>query len=434
MRRSIIGTGLAVLGSSLAALTLSSAAFAGSYIVVLKDSVSSPGAVAASTGEAHGFKARFVYGHALKGYAGSFSAATASAIAAQPDVAYVTPDESFHAAGCTSTEQCLPTWAERIGADQSSARSGDGEGSVNVNVAVVDSGIDARHPDLNVVGGVNCSNGKGFEDQFGHGTLVAGIIGAKDNGFGVVGVVPGANLWSVRVLNNKNVGSTSSILCGVDWVTATRTDSDPTNDIAVANVSIVGETNRVGDDGNCGYTRKDPVHQAICASVGAGVTFVVAAGNSSADLQHFRPAAYHEVLTATAIADYDGQPGGLSAPGCEEAGADDSFAIFSNFATLATDQTHTVAAPGVCVASTAIGGLYGAGSGTSFASPAIAGTVALCIYRGACAGLTPPQIVKKIVADAQAYNTLNPGYGFAGDPLRPTEGKDYGYLIRGGIY
>jgi subtilisin family serine protease len=59
-------------------------------------------------------------------------------------------------------------------------------------VAVVDSGIDATHPDLNVAGGVNCSNGQSFEDAFGHGTMVAGIIGAKDYKFGVVGVVPGA--------------------------------------------------------------------------------------------------------------------------------------------------------------------------------------------------------------------------------------------------
>src|SRR5205823_14749692 len=127
-------------------------------------------------------------------------------------------------------------------------------------------------------------------------------------------------------------------------------------------------------------------------------------------------------------------------------GPDDNAAIFSNFATLSADQAHTVAAPGVCDRSTyPVAGCatqeephpsqcYATGIGTSFATPAVAGTVALCIYSGPCTGLTPAQIVKKIVADAQAYNELNPGYGFTGDPLRPVEGKYYGYLIHAGSY
>ena len=74
------------------------------------------------------------------------------------------------------------------------------------------------------------------------------------------------------------------------------------------------------------------------------------------------------------------------------------------------------------------------GSGTSASAPHVAGTVALCIHSGACAGLTPPQIVQKIVNDAQAYNQANPGYGYQGDPLRPIPGKHYGWLIRAGLY
>lgn len=91
---------------------------------------------------------------------------------------------------------------------------------------------------------------------------------------------------------------------------------------------------------------------------------------------------------------------------------------------------------GVCVPSTYNDGGLGHGSGTSFASPLIAGTVALCIYSGACAGLTPAQIVRKIVGDAAAYNTesKNTGYGFQGDPLWPISGKYYGYLTRAGLY
>jgi subtilisin len=97
-----------------------------------------------------------------------------------------------------------------------------------------------------------------------------------------------------------------------------------------------------------------------------------------------------------------------------------------------------VAAPGVCVGSTfgaaKTSNAYGGASGTSFASPIVAGTVALCINSGACAGLTPAQIKTKIVADARTYNNANPGYGFQGDPLRPITGKYYGYLIRAGLY
>ena len=115
---------------------------------------------------------------------------------------------------------------------------------------------------------------------------------------------------------------------------------------------------------------------------------------------------------------------------------DDSAAFFSNFATLAEDQAHTIAAPGVCIASTYPGGLYAVHTGTSFASPLVAGTVALCIASGPCAGLTPRQIIQKIVSDAAAYNNSkkNIGYGFEGDPLRPISGKYFGYLVRAGLY
>jgi len=64
----------------------------------------------------------------------------------------------------------------------------------------------------------------------------------------------------------------------------------------------------------------------------------------------------------------------------------------------------------------------------------VTGTVALCIASGPCAGLTPAQIIAKIVTDAQTYNTANPSYGFVGDLLRPVAGRYYGYLIRAALY
>jgi subtilisin len=72
--------------------------------------------------------------------------------------------------------------------------------------------------------------------------------------------------------------------------------------------------------------------------------------------------------------------------------------------------------------------------GTSFSAPHVAGIVALCAAAGRCARLSPARVVDKIVSDAAAYNLANPGYGFQGDPLRPINGKYYGYLIRAGLY
>jgi len=354
-------------------------------------------------------------------------------------VLFVSEDREMFVDGvCTPQDfspsvQCIPTGIDRIDGDLSSTKSGNGRGSVNINVAVLDNGIDVDHPDLVVAGGVNCSTDKTFDALGSHGTHVAGIIGALDDNIGVVGVAPGARLWAVRVCNKNGSCSMSSLLCGIDWVTSTRSDSNPSNDISVANMSLGGKGQ---DDGNCGKTKNDAVHLAICNSVAAGVVYVVSAGNSASDLQDAFPANYDEVLTATAMTDSDGQPGGLAKfPLCFPSGdLDDTAAGFSNFATLPSDQAHTIAAPGVCIFSTVASGGYALSSGTSMASPHVAGTVALCIASGACGGMTPAQIIQKIVSDAADYTNAHPAYGFVGDPLRPVTGKYYGYLIRAGSY
>jgi subtilisin len=408
------------------------------YIVVLKPGASRSAAVqyARSLGGTVVMK----YKSVLNGYAVQLPASALPLIKADSRVRFVSANRT-----ATLNAQTLPTGVDRIDGDLSSTRSGDGGGSVPINVAVVDTGIDTDHPDLNVVGGKNCGAGarSSFDDHYGHGTHVAGTIGAKDNGEGVVGVAPGARLWAVRTVSATGQGSTATALCGVDFVTSTRTDSDATNDIAVGNMSIGFFGPKRGDDGNCGLTNHDALHLAICNSVAAGVTWVVAAGNAARDFQNDIPASYSEVLTVTAMADFNGQPGGGAEPTCRP-GTDDAFASFSSFATLASDQAHTIAAPGVCILSTAAphsliwGGagapLYGVISGTSMATPHVVGTVALCIFSGGCAGLTPAQIIQKMRSDAAAYNNANPGYGFDGDPLRPVAGKYYGYLIRAALY
>ena len=470
--RSMVGGLILIVGSAAlpAAGVSQGVPPSGRYIVVLKDDGSDPGQRAAEHGKAHGFKASHVYRHALRGYAATLPAQAADAIRKRPDVLSVTEDGEVNSQAqppppppcphfdITGIDVCstqVPSVAiRRIEGDESSTRSGDGTGTVNVNVAVLDDGGPVEHVDLNVVGSTSCispgrpprrtSQGAPFGE---HGTKVAGLIGALDNGIGRVGVAPGVRLWAVQVLDEAGFGLSSEVLCGLDWVVSTRTDTDPNNDITVANMSLSGKfiselkDPKVSRE-SCADTPDHPVPVAICRTIAAGVTIVAAAGNEHTDFQDLWPATFSEVLTVTAIADIDGKPGGLagffdciqgSIQG-ERGFIDDKVAAFSNFATLPEDQLHTVAALGACLGTTIPGDAYGGGTGTSFAAPAVSGLVALCIANGQCAGLTPRQIVAKIVEDAATYNADNTGYGYEGDPLRPIEGRYYGWLPSASLY
>jgi subtilisin len=436
-----------VLGMSLVstarAVAVSPGPSVGRYIVALRPGVDSD-AVASEHRARFGESVERVYHFAFRGYAAVIPTVRLDDVRADPRVAYVTPDLPVEATAArpVGSTQVVPTGIDRIDADQSSTLAGDGQGTVAVNVAVLDTGIDPTHPDLNVVGGTNCQNGTSYADQNDHGTHVAGTIGALDNTIGVVGVAPGARLWAVRVLNQKGGGNKSTLLCGIDWVLGTRLDADPTNDIAVANMSLSGSGST---DGNCGNTKMDPIHQAICAATSAGVLFVAAAGNSGHDLAGAFPAAYDEVLAVTAITDLDGMSGGLvgtTTTSCISGTSltDDTAVFFSNFATTPAAQEHTIAAPGVCilssvrVGSTVTPGGYDSISGTSQAAPHVAGVAALCIASGSCAGLSPAQIIQKLRGDALAYLTSHPKYGFVGDPAHPIAGKYYGPLARAALY
>jgi subtilisin len=386
MRRLLLGSVLALLVAAVTPLAAAGAAPARGYIVMLKGSVGAPDAVAAQQAGSRGIAVGHVYRAALKGYSAVMTAADARALQADPRVASVTPDRPVHI-----DAQVLPTGIDRIDGELSSTVSGDGSGTVDVDVAVIDTGIDPTHPDLNVVGGVNCSTGNSYADGHGHGTHVAGTIAAKDNGIGVVGVAPGARLWAVRVLNNQGFGSFSDIICGIDWVTARASM------IEVANMSLGGS----GSDSTCG-TNVDPMHEAICRSVAAGVTYAVAAGNSHDDAANHVPAAYDQVMTISALADFDGRPGGRAAPTCR-ADEDDTFANFSNFG-----ADVDLIAPGVCIYSTWKSGGYNTISGTSMASPHAAGAAAL--YKSTHPGATPAQVKSAL----QAAGTAN--WNNADDP------------------
>ncbi len=352
----------------------------GQYIVVFHDDVKNPPELSNDLGRRYGFTLRRSYRHALKGFAARMPDSVAHALTFDRDVALVEPD--VYAYG---TAQQTPKGVARIGA----APNLSPIDCTNVDIAILDSGIDLDHPDLNVVHGrsfLGDNTGNG-DDDHGHGTHVAGTAAAINNGSGVVGVCPGARLWAIKVLDNRLSGYFSDIIEGVDYVTANAAS------IKVANMSL----------GGVGYLSS--FRTAIQNSVAAGVVYVVAAGNYSNDIygangrldtamdqalcglggqcpDDFMPAAYPEVAAISALVDTDGQPGGLGSS--TSYGPDDSFASFSNYSNY-VDASNPVVSPGraidllmpgVSIYSTWKNGGYNTISGTSMASPHAAGLAA----------------------------------------------------------
>jgi subtilisin len=348
------------------------------YIVVLRDGAAA-GKVAQEHSRRHDAQVGHVFRSALKGYSARMSPRAAERLQGDSRVLYVQPDGIAHA-----TAQSTPTGIVRSQAVASPTAAIDGaDQRVDVDVAVIDTGVDLDHPDLNVhaAGAMNCSNGRSADDGNGHGTHVAGTVGAVDDADGVVGVAPGARIWPVRVLNQRGSGSYSDIVCGIDYVTAHA------DEIEVANMSLGGGG---ADDGSCGSASNDAMHRAICGSVAAGVTYVVAAGNDADDAANHVPAAYDEVITVSALADFDGLPGGGGSSTCRT-DQDDTLANFSNYG-----SDVDIVAPGVCIASTWKGGGYDTISGTSMASPHVAGGAAL--YVATHSSASPDQVRSALVS------------------------------------
>lgn len=284
-----------------------------------------------------------------------------NALSRDPRVAYFEPDHVFH-----TFAQDLPTGVDRAEADRNPHAAIDGADSrVDVDIAIIDTGIDYTHPDLYVTRATDCTSSVFFPqcsgstgnliDKNGHGTHVAGSAAALDNDIGVVGVAPGARLWSVKVLDQNGSGFLSWIIAGIDAVT------QHSDEIEVANMSLGCE---------CSSTALD---DAITNSVAAGVVYAVAAGNSGKDASTFSPANHPDVITVSALADFDGLAGAVGSPTCRN-DQDDTLADFSNFGPLVE-----LAAPGVCIKSTWLDGTYNTISGTSMASPHVAGAAALFI-------------------------------------------------------
>jgi subtilisin family serine protease len=370
----VLGFGATAVTADAAPTASTSATSAqSSYIVVLRDSVDAR-ALAPAQASRFDFDLGHVYTSALQGYSATMSPAVAAALEASPAVRWVQEDTPV-----SIDAQTTPTGINRANADASPTAAINGvDQRVNVDVAVIDTGADLTHPDLNIyrVGAKNCSVGAvNANDLNGHGTHVSGTIGAIDNANGVVGMAPGARIWPVKVLTDAGSGLNSDVICGIDYVTSHASE------IEVANMSLGGAGT---DDGNCGNTNQDAMHKAICRSVAAGITYAVAAGNDSEDAANSTPAAYDEVITVSALSDFNGVPGG-GAPSTCRSDVDDTFADYSNYG-----SDVDLIAPGTCINSTWMLGGYNTISGTSMASPHVAGGAAL--YKATHPTATPAAV------------------------------------------
>lgn len=385
------------------ALGLSSACFAqvipGRYIAVFKDDVQNPAVAAQALASQHGVGVSHVYEHALKGFAFRGAPQAAEALARRPGIAYVEQDQIAYAWG-----QVLPTGIDRADVDEILGLTDGFEDSpgLEVDIAIIDTGLDSDHTDLNVVGGIHFytdSTGKvlsdGFaEDDNGHGTHVGGTAAARDDGYGVVGAAPGARLTAVKVLGADGSGSYSAIIAGLNWAAAN-------NDIEVANMSLGG-----------GYLQA--MNDAVKGAVAKGLVVVVAAGNDGRDAQNYSPASEPTAITVSALADSDGLPGGIGPSFYSFRrlyAKDDTMAPFSNYGALVD-----ICAPGVLILSTIPGGGYSdAYSGTSMAAPHVAGAAALYIAKK---GLAKSASNVELVANAlkaSGWKAGEPEYILGGD-------------------
>ncbi len=339
----------------------------GRYIVVLKSDVRDVPGLARGLAAGNGGEVGYIYESALKGFSITLgSAQAAEAIARNPNVAFVEEDQVATA----SVTQSGATWGlDRI--DQrnlplstSYTYTATGTG---VRVYIVDTGILPTHTEF----GTRASTGYDAitptapkADCNGHGTHVAGTIGGS-----MYGVAKGATLIGVRVLDCNGSGSNTGVIAGVDWVAANAIKP------AVANMSLGGGASTAIDN-------------AVAGAISKGITFVVAAGNSNANACNYSPARAANAITVGAT------------------GSTDARASYSNFG-----KCLDIFAPGSSITSawytstTATNTI----SGTSMASPHVAGVAALFLQRKPT---SLPQVVRdSLVANSTASKVTSAGTG-----------------------
>ena len=364
--------------------------------------------VDATVRELH-FSPKHRYRHALRGFSINASASDLAKLNQDDRVASVEADGNvvIDPGSSTITQivsassvpgQVIPAGIHRMGVDTFPvAHIGKAGAKLTVDVAVLDTGIQidttamnpapstgshSAHPDLNVVQAVGFADaGLNGDDWSGHGTHVAGTIGALDNGIGAVGVAPGVRLWSVQVVG-PNQHAISNLLAGLDYI------SQNAGTISVVNASITVVAN----------DSWETLHEAVLNIVNQGVVFVAAAGNNESDLSgdfiwgngdDNLPAAFAEVMSVYAM---DPNPMQMSSPNPMSPSSVpnssyDTIWNFSNYSVVnhnpilvsSSGLAMDLAGPGVNIFSTYKGGQYAFMTGTSMASPHAAGLVALYI-------------------------------------------------------
>ncbi|HAJ32396.1 MAG TPA: subtilisin [Candidatus Atribacteria bacterium] len=298
-----------------------------------------PGSTEQALVKGAGGKIKYTY-HIVDAIAASIPEKAIDALQNNPNIRYVEPDGLVQALDAELDN----SWGvKRIGA----GIVHDSNKGTGVKVAIIDSGIDYKHTDLDA----NYQGGKDFVnddadpmDDNGHGTHVAGTVAALDNDAGVVGVAPEANLYALKVLDSGGSGSFSDVIAALDWCVE--------NGIQVTN-------NSYGSSVDPGET----VKAAFDNAYNEGILHVAAAGNSGnppgkGDNISY-PAAFESVIAVAAT------------------NQSDERARWSS-----TGLELELSAPGVDINSTLLGGGYGEKSGTSMASPHVAGTAALVIVSG----------------------------------------------------
>ncbi|MBJ6761900.1 S8 family peptidase [Myxococcaceae bacterium JPH2] len=344
----------------------------GQYIIVLKDpqpgiAAQETSAVATNLASRFGGRVTFTYEHALRGFAAQMSDAQARAMASDAAVQYVEED-SYVRADELASQSSPPYGLDRI--DQRDLPL-DGyyrymTGST-VNAYIVDTGVRTTHVDFEGRATADFTvidDGYGAGDCNGHGTHVAATVGGE-----TYGVAKDVLIHSVRVLDCSGVGTVAGVVAGVDWVTTHFVAP------AVANVSIGGVTSQAIDD-------------AVRRSVGAGVVYVVSAGNDGVDACQGSPARVAEAITVGAVDRADVRPSFSNWGGCVDLFAP-GVDILS--ASNSDDQASRVL------------------SGTSMAAPHVTGAVAryLAMDRGA----TPAKAATALLANSTQARVLNAGWG-----------------------
>lgn len=245
-----------------------------------------------------------------------------------------------------------------------------------VTIAVIDTGVDLDHPDLdaNIVTGTDIlNNDSDPNDDNGHGTHVAGIIAAeKNNDAGIVGVAPSAKIMPIKVLGSDGAGDYADIIAGIDYAVS--------HSAHVINLSLGAM--------NAGLVLKD-MQDALNDAETAGVTVVAAAGNNASTVP-FAPALFENVVAVGAVQE-------TTTANNPDANYNTRRSYFSNFGKIA------VVAPGTAIQSTWIDGQTAYSDGTSTAAPFVAGVAAL--LKGKNSQLTPTKIRSIMERTAQDLGT-----------------------------